>query len=856
MRVSEESVKVFNFLIRFVVIAALLLPVTELMSGEKEYIDQVNPFIGTKKEHGRGRTFPWAGAPFGMTEWTPETQMSEPLYRWEHSEILSFRGTHYPGSWRSDYGSVSLMPMTGSLSVVPEERGSRFSHNNETAEPGYYQVYLQDYDVNVEITGTIQSGFFRFTYPETDSGYVIIDTHPEGGYVKILPEEQMIVGYNSRRSWRSPISQIVGYFAAKFSKPFAEYGTWNDSTLYANSATREGNHPGAYIRFATEESEEVQLKIGTSFISTDQAEANLNAQLPDWNFKKAQADMQQQWEEILSRVEVEGGTEDQRTIFYTALWNLYRLPRIMSEQGRYWSVFDSTVHDVEWDGEWYGSGEAFWDTFRAKHPLLTILEPGVENQFVRSMLDMYDQSGWIPKRPNPGFTDGMIATHHNSIIASAYARGIDDYEVEKAYKAIRQDGMEEGPVWYEAREQIWWYKLLGYVPSDKAGKYRERVGGQATSKTLEFAFDDFAIAQMAKGLGKQDDYEYFLKRAKNYQYVFDPVEGFVRGRNADGTWTHKPFDPTIMQGPFTEATPWQYTFHVQQDFSGLRNLMGRKRFINRLDSLLILGRKHGPDFVAVPTETGNRYYWQGNEPVQHSVFGFNYAGVPWKTQYWAREIMDLAYMNSPAGMPGDEDQGQISAWYIFNAMGFYPTNPALTTYDIGSPIFDKVTIHLDSEYNDGGTFVIRSVNNSPRNRYIQSLTLNGHSHDQTFITHEDITTGGELVFEMGPYPNKKWGSDRKSYPPAITQGTPEITLSNLETSKVRDRILITVEAENAGAFGSLVIPYRIDGNLIARKSVILEAGETREVQFETLIQAPGDYTLEVADFTPVQIHVK
>jgi predicted alpha-1,2-mannosidase len=364
----------------------------------------------------------------------------------------------------------------------------------------------------------------------------------------------------------------------------------------------------------------------------------------------------------------------------------------------------------------------------------------------------------------------MIGTHADAIIASAFVRGIKDFDKELAFKAMYKNAMVSGDTLYEGRKGLKWYKKLGYVPSDKMGYYRKRLGGQATARTLEFAFDDFSIAQFAKGLGKIDEAEYFLKRSMNYRNVFDKKVGFVRGRNSDGSWTHIPFDPMKRHGPFTEATAWHYTWSVQHDIQGLINLIGgNRKFIKKLETALKGGKK--TNYVAMPPRPDhqNLYFWFGNEPVHHAVYLFDYAGAPWKTQYWARDIMTRAFSVKPEGLPGDEDTGQMSAWYIFSSLGFYPTCPARPTYDIGSPVFEKVIINLSTNSDNGKKFIITAKNASNENIYIQSANLNGKKLDKPWITHKNIVSGGHLEFEMGPDPNKKWGSDAKNVPPSISE---------------------------------------------------------------------------------------
>lgn len=749
---------------------------------EKEPIEYVDPLIGTKEKRGRGRTFPGVGVPFGTTPWTPDNTNETPPYvyggativRYPDADVMKgFRGTHWAnGSFSPEYGAVTLMPVVGALQVAPEARGSRFSHDTEVARPNYYAVTLEDYDVRAELTATQHTGFLQFTFPSAEEAHIVVDARLGGGFVEVLPEENQIVGYNAERTKASDsaLGDPRGYFAIEFSKPFSSYGTWSGEEIHAGSESEEAEHPGAYVSFSASNNEVVLVKVGTSFISTDQARKNLEREIPHWNFAKIRKQVREIWNETLGAVQIEGGSEEQKALFYTSLYNVYRHPRIFSENGRYYSVYDGTVHQT--DRPWYGGDEGLWDTFRAKHPLLSLLAPKVENDFIRSLLDVYDQWGWIPRWPYVGYPDrkGMIGSHADAVIANAFVRGIRDYDLEKAFQAMMKNAMVPGTEYNVGRQGLQYYKEFGYVPADSMGRYRHRIGGQATARTLEFAYDDFAIAQLANGLGKADEHARFMERAQNWQNVFDPKVGFVRGRNADGSWTHVPFNPLAPGGPFTEATAWHYTWSVQHDVQGLINHMGgREAFIRKLERALEGGQE--TDYLAIPPrpQYQNLYFWFGNEPVQHAMYLFDYACAPWKTQFWVRDIMKRAFSATPEGYPGDEDTGQLSAWYVFSALGFYPTSPARPTYDIGSPVFEKVVIHLDEKYYDGKSLTIEAAGASAENIYVQSATINGEPLEKPWVTHTDLVEGGTLRFEMGPEPNKKWGAAPEAAPPSISE---------------------------------------------------------------------------------------
>jgi predicted alpha-1,2-mannosidase len=746
------------------------------VSPLKDLTKYVNPFIGTSCFRG-GHTSPGAQVPFGMTQWTPETQEYGPHdgfppvpYYYLNSTISGFRGSHYPsGAWMGEYGCITIMPTTGDIETSSKKRSSAFSHMNEKAWPGYYSVFLDDYETKVELTATMHAGFLRFTPPSPcDNLNIIINTRKEGGHVKIIPETMEVVGYTKEHGRSITPDNFAGYFVAEFSKPFSSYGTWRDKEIHLGSKTaktEKGHRGGAFVRFASRPSEVILMRVGTSFISIDQARQNLKSEIQEWDFDRVRREAKELWNKELNKIEVVGGTKDQRIIFYTALYHCLLLPRVFSEGNKYYSPFDGKTHE----GVYY-EDFSLWDTYRTEHPLLVLVEPERDSEMIRSLIQMYEEFGWMPKWPNPGYSNVMIGTHADSVIADAYLKGIIDFDAEKAYEAMHKNAMvppsgSQAPMYcdtllppggYEARGGLSYYKKMGYVPAD--------VVKEAASRTLEFAYDDFCIAQMAKALGKREDYELFIKRARYYKNVFDSYTGFVRGKNSDGSWI-EPFEPTEWYDYITEGTPWHYTWYVPQDVQGLIDLMGGKEpFIEKLDIFFEMGSKEGgPNFGK------NAYYWHGNEPSQHIAYLYDYVGEPWKTQRWVKEIMGKSYGKGPAGLCGNDDAGQTSAWYVFSAMGFYPVCPGEPSYEIGSPIFDEVIIHLDREYYKGGRFVIKANNVSEINKYIQSATLNRKPLAKPWITHEDIANGGTLIFEMGPNPNKEWGSKSEQAPPSMTK---------------------------------------------------------------------------------------
>ena len=739
-----------------------LILVTLAMSGmilsdsprsSSNLADLPDPLVGTdsKYELSHGNTFPAVFIPFGMSNWTPETGEGGWPYQYSMNVIRGIRSTHRPSAWMTDYGPFSLMPVTGKLKVLPEKRASRFQHQDEDARAYRYSVFLQDCQVRAEVTPSVHGGMLRFTFPKTDQAYVILDANPGGSSVQIHPESNTITGRNSHTS-KGTASNFALYFVAAFDRKFTTQGTWDESGATDNNRERSGNHVGTYVGFSTREGEAVSVRVGTSLISLEQAERNLQSEIPEPDFDGLVARARAEWERELSRIEIRGGSEAQRRTFYTALYHAFQFPRMLTETDAngmavHYSPYDGKVHP----GPMF-SDTGFWDTFRAEFPLLTIVQPKKVAEIIRAMLNAYDEGGWIPKWANPAETNVMIGTHGDSVIADAYIKGIRDYDVQKAYAAIRKDATEKGTGIFDARTGIEDYLRLGYVPADKVK--------ESAASTLEYAYDDYCVAQMARALGKQDDYATFLQHSKNYRNLFDASTGFMRGRNSDGKWV-EPFDPLAWGGVYTEGNAWQWLWSVQQDIPGLIQLLGGKDgFIQKLDTLFSTTNEfkvggYG-EVIHEMTEAKMQnmgQYAHINEPVHHVIYLYDYVGQPWKTQKWAHEVMDKLYKPGPDGWLGDEDNGQTSSWYIFSALGFYPVTPGQPVYALGSPLFDRATIHLEN----GKMFTVEAVKNSPTDIYVQSVSLNGQALDRPWITHFEIMNGGVLRFRLGPLPNKSWG---------------------------------------------------------------------------------------------------
>ena len=712
--------------------------------------DLPDPLVGTDStyELSHGNTYPAVFVPFATANWTPQTTEGGWTYQYAKDSIRGFRLTHRPSAWTVDWGSFSLMPVAGDLKVLPDQRGLKFSHKDEVARAYKYSVAFEN-GVRAEMAPSGHCGILRFTFPKTGPAYVVVDGNPGGSSVQVHPETNIITGTNSNTA-KGTASNFAVYFVARFDRPFVAFGTWDAKGARDKAKERSGPHVGAYAGF--KDGEQVTVRVGTSLISLEQAERNLSAEIPEADLDKVAARARAEWDRELGRIEIQGGTEAQRKTFYTALYHTREFPRMLDEKDAngaqvHYSPYDGKVHP----GPMF-SDVGFWDVFRAQFPLLTIVNPKKDAEIMRALVNVYDEAGWLPTWPDPVETNVMIGTHADSVIADAYMKGIRDFDAQKAYAAIRKDGTEKGTGIFEARRGIEYYLKLGYVPADKVK--------ESAASSLEYAYDDYCIAQLARALGKQDDYRMFVEHSKNYRHLFDGSTGFMRGRNSDGTWM-EPFDPLDWGGAFTEGNAWQWLWSVQQDVPGLIQLLGgRDAFIKKLDTFFTMTSDYRvggyKEVIHEMTEAklGNMgQYAHINEPVHHVIYMYDYVGQPWKAQKWVHEVMDRLYKPGPDGWLGDEDNGQMSAWYVLSAMGFYPPTPGRPIYALGSPLFDSAKIHLEN----GKTFAVEAVKSGPGDVYVQSVTLNGRPLDRVWISHDEVMSGGVLRFRLGPQPNEKWG---------------------------------------------------------------------------------------------------
>ncbi len=725
--------------------------------------DLVNPLMGTdsKPSLSNGNTYPAIARPWGMNCWMPQTGKmgSGWAYQYSADKIRGFKQTHQPSPWMNDYGQFALMPGTGRVKVDEDARASWFSHKAETARPYYYSVYLADYDLTTEITPTERAARFRFTFPRTDSAYVVIDALDKGSYLKILPAQNRIIGYTTRNSGGVP-ANFKNYFVIEFDHAFANPQLYNDKALTTGVSELTADHVLAAVGFRTRKGEQVNARVASSFISAEQAERNLQ-ELGNDDFDKVKAQGQTAWNQALGRVEIEGGSEEQRQTFYSCLYRALLFPRKFYEldasgQPVHYSPFNGQVKP----GYLY-TDTGFWDTFRALFPLLNLLYPEENAKMQAGLANDYREGGWLPEWGSPGYRNVMVGNNSASVVAEAYLKGGRGYDINTLYEALTHGANNAGPLEAVGRAGVQYYNKLGYVPYDV--KINE-----SAARTLEYAYDDFAIAQLAKALGKpKKEIDLYTQRSQNYRKLFDRESGMMRGRNQNGTF-QTPFNPFKWGDAFTEGNSWHYTWSVFHDVQGLMNLMGGpKPFVAKLDTLFTLPPVFDDTYYGSviheirEMQIANMgQYAHGNQPAQHVIYLYNYAAQPWKAQYWVRETLNRLYRPTPDGYCGDEDNGQTSAWYVFSALGFYPVCPASDQYVLGAPLFPKATLHLPG----GHDVVLSAPANTDANRYINNLTMNGQLYVHNWLSHAELLKGATLNFEMSAAPNKARGTQAGDAP--------------------------------------------------------------------------------------------
>ncbi len=742
---------------------------TASTSETRELIDYALPLMGTdsRPEFSNGNVYPAIALPWGMNFWSPQTgKMGDGwLYRYDASKIRGFKQTHQPSPWMNDYGQFAIMPITGEAVFDEEERASWFSHKSETVEPNYYQVYLADYNVNVELTPTERAALFRITFPAGEKSFVVIDAFDKGSEVRIDVENRRVTGYSTKNSGGVP-DGFKNYFVLEFDRDFDFTRTFADSVLGTDLAS-QANHSGGIVGFDQESTEQlVKIKVASSFVSTEQALVNLN-ELGDEDFETLRKEGRSAWNKQLSRIEVGGGTVAQMETFYTCLYRSLLFPRKFYEIDDAGEVIHYSPYSGKVEPGFMYTDTGFWDTFRALFPLLNLVYPEVNAEIQEGLVNAYREGGWLPEWGSPGLRNVMVGNNSASVVADAFLKIGDryEYDIETLYEALIHGANNEGPLTAVGRAGAAYYNDLGYVPYDV--KINENA-----ARTLEYSYDDFTIYQLAKALDKpQDEIDLYRKRALNYKNLFDAESGWMRGKNKDGSW-QEPFDPFKWGDAFTEGNSLHYTWSVFQDVEGLIGLMGgNEKFVGKLDYIFETAPVFEESYYGFVIHEIREMqvaqmgqYAHGNQPIQHMIYLYNHALQPWKAQYWVRETLDRMYKPTPDGYCGDEDNGQTSAWYIFSALGFYPVTPGINEYVIGAPLFETAKIHLP----EGKVIQINAAGNSAENRYIQHMKMDGKEYNRNFLPYEELLKGAVLDFEMSATPNRNRGAEAASRPFSLT----------------------------------------------------------------------------------------
>ena len=729
----------------------------------KEPVDYVNPNIGTIG-HLLTSTEPFVQYPHGMARLAPVTTPGA------QDRYLADKIYGFPA------GPATLMASTGEISADGASYASHYDHDFETATPYWYKVRLDDSDVEAEFSASALAGYYRFTFPASVHAHVSLSLR--NGEIEVAGPNA-VSGSGSGGRGRGGDGGH-DFFYAEFSRPVTVYRTWQGSNL-SQEARQSGGNVGVAAEYTTRAGEAVEIRVGISHISVEQARQNLEREMPHWGLDAVKAKARAVWNQALGAIQVKGGTERQRTIFYTALYRTLSRMTDITEDGRYYSGYDHQVHSA--DGHDFYVDDGLWDTYRSAHPLALLIESARQLDMVRSYIRMYQQSGWLPSFPSlSGERAVMIGHHSTAFIADVYDKGYRDFDIATAYEGMRKNATEatmlpwrRGPLTDLDRVYLekGFFPALAKGEAETVSEVHRSEHRQAVSVTLENCYDDWCLAQVARSLGKPDDAAYFLKRAHNYANVFNGSVGFMAPKSADGNWVEG-FDPRLGGGQggrawFAECNAWVYTWHVQHDIAGLMALMGgREKFAARLDQLFVepLGTSKYTFLGQFPDMTGLiGNYPQGNEPAFHIPYLYDYCGQPWKTARRVREIMEVWYGDGPLGSCGDEDGGAMSSWYVLSAMGFYPVTPGEPAYEIGSPLFEETRLTLDK----GKVFTITARNVSAQNKYIQSATLNGKTWNKPWFAHADIAGGGSLVLVMGPKPNTAWGSAPEDAPPSMSR---------------------------------------------------------------------------------------
>ncbi|MDY5687108.1 MAG: GH92 family glycosyl hydrolase [Bacteroidaceae bacterium] len=733
-----------------------------------EPVDMVNPLTGTlsKFELSTGNNYPVIALPWGMNFWTPQTGKNGDGWQYTYTadKIRGFKQTHQPSPWMNDYGMFSLMPITGEAVFDEDKRASWFSHKAEIAKPYYYRVYLADYDITTEIAPTERAAMFRFTFPQEEMSYVVLDAYDRGSYVQIQPEKNRIVGYTTRNSG-GVTKDFKNWFIIDFGSRSFDYTSVTDSKeIFTDRKELKDNHTGAIVGFRTGHRDVITARVASSFISLEQAERNLN-ELGKKSFDEIASDGRKIWNDVLGRIQVEGGSEEQMRTFYSCLWRSLHFPR------RFYEIDDkgNPIHYSPYNGQilpgYLFADTGVWDTFRCLFPFLNLVYPSMNEQMQAGLVNAYLESGYLPEWSSPGHRDCMIGQNSASVVADAYIKGIRVPNQDKLWDAVTYgahhhlDRSASGRVGHD------YYDRLGYVPCN--------VGiGQNVARTLEYAYNDWSIYTLGKAMGKSEaELAPYKKAALNYANVYNPARKLMCGREEQGAFNAE-FVPENWSGEFCEGNSWHWSFCVFHDPAGLSKLMGgRDEMTEMMDSVFVLPSYLGLRSRGMIHEMREMQvmdmgqYAHGNQPIQHMVYLYNWTGQPWKAQYWTREIMDKLYNPNADAYCGDEDNGQTSAWYVFSAMGFYPVCPGTKQYAMGSPLFQKILVKLEN----GKTIQIEAPDNNKQTRYVNDVKVNGKSVSRTWLEHDELTKGATIKFQMSSKPNKKRGTDEKDAPYSFTQ---------------------------------------------------------------------------------------
>lgn len=728
--------------------------------AQEDLASYVLPLMGTDSSFklSSGNVYPAIARPWGMNFWTPQTGKigNGWAYSYDADKIAGIKQTHQPSPWINDYGQFAIMPVTGKKVFDQDDRPSWFSHKAEKALPYYYSVYLAEYDTTVEVTPTQRAAMFRITYPETEEAYVVIDACDKGSYIKVIPEERKVIGWSTRNSGGVP-ANFKNYFVMVFDQPFVSAEVWKDKEIINNTKELKDNHVGALLRFKAEKrGTRVHFRVASSFISSEQAERNLKETGKD-SFDTLVKKGAKAWNKVLGAIKVEGGTLDQNRVFYTCLYRSLLFPRMFWEVDAQGNPIHYSPNTGEVKPGYYYTDSGFWDTFRSLFPLLNLIYPSMNAKMTAGLENCYKESGWLPEWASPGHRSCMVGNNSASIVADAWLSGArGGYEINKLYEAVVHGAENAHPsIQSVGRAGAAEYLKLGYVPRD--------IGiNESAARTLEYAYDDWCIWKLAVALKRpKEEIEKFAKRCQNYRKLFNPDAGLMCGRNKDGSFDNK-FNPFKWGGDFTEGNAWHYTWSVFHDVQGLIDLMGgNKAFTDKLDQVFSMPPVYDESYynqviheIREMQIMNFGQYAHGNQPIQHMIYLYSYAGEPWKAQYWVREVMNRLYTPAPDGYCGDEDNGQTSAWYVWSALGFYPVCPGSGEVVLGAPLFKKATVTFEN----GKQLVINAPENSDSNRYIEELKLNGKPYSKNYYVIDELKKGAVVDIRMSDKPNTARGN--------------------------------------------------------------------------------------------------